>query len=285
MRIAYPKQKFQDWFTQQWAIFRGRKVNPETVPWLMGPIGNLGSNAVDFVEKLAKSEGLIIDKKTTFEGLIPDINKLQLSEQELTLLSDKVIDFYKHTANYHINFSLKWNPFFKVFGKLITVLFSNRIKQLNIPTNQSSSLKEINSEITTLSDPISGEIKYTVWYRSYKATGQVIYSGVYTTCILPSGKSCVKAIFPLPNGNATVIMTPSVADNGSLSLDASGKKFGDPGFYFLLTDSKKGLWSQYISSFRDLLVVSPNKENISTEQTLTLWGIRVLRFNYKINRK
>jgi hypothetical protein len=139
--------------------------------------------------------------------------------------------------------------------------------------------------MTGISSPNSGKVKYTVWCRSYKSTGQVIYSGIYTTCILPSGETCIKAVFPLLRGNATVIMSPSVGPDGELRLDSSGKKFGDAGFYFLLNDSKGGYWSQYVRSFRDLLIVNSNEVNIYAEQTLTLWRQSVLRFNYEIDRQ
>ncbi|WP_445432176.1 hypothetical protein [Chryseobacterium indoltheticum] len=102
---------------------------------------------------------------------------------------------------------------------------------------------------------------------------------------MPSGKTCVKAVFPLPNGNATVLMIPSVGENGELILDSSGKKFGDAGFYFLLKDSKGEYWSQFISSFRDRLIIGSENDLISAEQTLTLWHIKVLTFNYKIKLK
>ena len=285
MRLAYPKQKFQDWFTQQWAIFWGNRIKPEAVPWLMGPFGKPGAIADDFVNKIAEDEGLIIERNVTSQGLIISIKELKLSDTESTRLSQKVIDFYEQTGHYKLNFSVKWNPLFKIFGRLVTYLFSNRIGQLNIPTSNVESSNQINSEIITLSDPRSGKVKYTIWYRTFKSTGQVLYSGVYTTCTLPSGKTCIKAVFPLPNGNATVIMSPSVGPNGELHLDASGKKFGDSGFYFLLNDSRGDYWSQYISSFRDQLNVCCHEGNIIAEQTLTLWHWRVLRFNYEIQHE
>jgi hypothetical protein len=284
MRLAYPRQKFQDWFTQQWAIFWGKRIEPEIVPWLMGPFGKPGAIADDFVNKIAEDEGLIIERNVASHGLI-SIKELKLSVAESGRLSQKVIDFYEKTGFYDLKFSVKWNPLFKIFGKLVKYLFSNRIEQLNIPTSNVESSKQINSEIITLSDPKSKEVKYTVWYRTFKSTGQVLYSGVYTTCTLPSGKACIKAVFPLPNGNATVMMSPSVGPNGELCLDSSGKKFGDPGFYFLLNDSKGDLWSQYISAFRDQLNVCCHEGNIIVEQTLTLWHWRVLRFNYEIHLK
>ncbi|MEK6477220.1 hypothetical protein WJR50_06790 [Catalinimonas sp. 4WD22] len=285
MRLAYHKQKFQDWFTQQWAILWGKRIDPKAVPWLMGAFGEVGSASNAFIQQLAKHENLIIERNAKSQGLIPAIDQLKLSEEELALLLPEVTEFYQKTSNYNLTISVKWNPIFKLFGSLVNTLFSNRIEQLNIPTKNLKSSEQIRSEIITLSDPESREIKYKVWYRTFKSTGQVLYSGVYTTCKLPSGKTCIKAVFPLPKGNATVIMSPSVGPNGELRLNSSGKKFGDPGFYFLLNDSKGDFWCQYIRSFRDQLIVNLSEGNIFAEQTLTLWHQHVLQFNYQIDRK
>jgi hypothetical protein len=282
MRLAYPGQKFQDWFTQQWVILWGKRIEPEDVPWLMGPFGKLGATADDFVNRLAEDEGLVIQRNAASRGLVYSINELKLPETECARLSQSVVDFYERTSHYKLNISVKWNPLFKNFGRLIQYLFSNRIKQLNIPTENLGRSVQVNSEIITLSDPKSDDVIYTIWYRTFKSSGSVLYSGVYTTCKLPSGRACIKAVFPLPNGNATVIMSPGVGPNGELRLDSSGEKFGDAGFYFLLKDSKGDVWAQYISSFRDQLVVSCHEGNLNAQQTLTLWHWRVLRFNYEI---
>tara|TARA_R110002074_G_scaffold59183_2_gene144273 strand:- start:66025 stop:66888 length:864 start_codon:yes stop_codon:yes gene_type:complete len=283
MSLAYPIQKFQDWFTQQWVIFLGRRIEPRNVPWLMGPFGNLNGIGDDFIYQLAERENLIIERNTNSHGLIASIELLNLSDYELSNLSKSVIDFYENTAKYNLEFAVKWNPFFKVFGILVNKLFSNRINQLNIPTNNVMDSESIASEIITLSDSKSKEVVYTIWFRSFKSSGQVIYSGVYGTCKLPSGEMCIKAVFPLPKGNATVIMSPSVGDDGELILDSSGKKFGDAGFYFTLIDSKGKYWSQFISSFRDQLTVSSKNNEITAEQVLLLWHLKVLRFSYKIS--
>lgn len=285
MRFAYPMQKFQDWVTQQWVILRGRKIKTEYLPWLMGPFGNLDAIGKDFIHQFAKKENLIIQINSNTKGIIPSMLKLNLSETEFSNLSKNVIAFYEKTENYNLDFSVKWHPFFKFFGILINKLFSNRINQLNIPIKNIADSETLKSEIINLIDPKSNEIKYTFWFRSIESSGQVIYSGVYGISNLPSGKTCVKAVFPLPNGNATVFMIPTVGENGELILDSSGKKFGDAGFYFLLKDSRGEYWSKFIRSFRDRLIIDSENDLISAEQTLTLWHIKVLTFYYKIKLK
>lgn len=285
MDFAYPMQKFQDWFTQQWVILWGKKINPQDFPWLIGPFGNLNGIGENFINQLAEDENLIIERNSTSHGLIPSIEALNLSEIELSQLSKNVIDFYVNTSDYDLKFTVKWNLFFKFFGILVNFLFSNRINQLNIPTKNIKKDESITSEIITLSDPNSNVVKYTIWLRTIQSSGKVIYSGVYGTCKLPSGKIGIKAVFPLPKGNATVIMSPSVGKSSELILHSSGRSFGDAGFYFLLNDSGGNYWSNFIRSFRDKLTIGSENGNISAEQTLTLWNFTVLTFYYKIKEK
>lgn len=79
---------------------------------------------------------------------------------------------------------------------------------MNIPIENDKNVKSIKSELITLSDANTDKIKYTIWLRTSTTSGQVMYSGIYGTCELPSGKTCIKAVFPLPQGNATVIINP-----------------------------------------------------------------------------
>lgn len=282
MNLAFTMQKFQDWFTQQWVILWGRKINPSDYPWLVGPFGELNGIGEEFIHQLAAKENLIISRNAKSKGLLHSISTLELAEKDLNKLSQKVIDFYEKTADYKLQFYVEWNPFFKLFGYLVNRLFSQRINQLNIPTENIQASENLTSEIIELFSTQNNEVKYTIWLRKFESTGKVIYSGIYTTCKLPSGTACIKAIFPLPKGNATVILKPSVGDNNELILDSSGEKFGDAGFYFLLNDSKGIYWSQFIRSFKEKLVVSEEKETLKAIQTLKLWNLKVVNFEYSI---
>ncbi|MGU9937968.1 hypothetical protein ACNFNZ_05230 [Empedobacter brevis] len=282
MNLACTMQKFQDWFTQQWVIFSGRKINPIDENWLFGPFGELNGIGEEFIRQLAEKENLSIQKNTPSKGLLTTFNQLDFSDEELGNLSQKVINFYEKTSNYELAFKVKWNPFFKVFGFMVNRLFSKRINQLNIPL-QNNNQEKLSSEIIQLTDKKTNEPKYTIWLRKIENTGQVIYSGIYGTCILPSNKTCIKAVFPLPKGNATVIMKPSVGKNKELILDSSGKKFGDAGFYFLLNDSRNNYWAKFVNSFTDQLIIREDEEHLIATQTLKLWNLKVSEFKYKIN--
>jgi hypothetical protein len=284
MNLAHGMQKFQDWFTQQWVILWGRKINPNEYLWLIGPFGEINGIGEDFIFQLALKENLLVIRNTTSKGLLQSISNLNLTEIDIKNLSLKVIDFYEKTADYDLKLNVNWNPFFKVFGYLVNRLFSKRINQLNIPIENIKESESILSEIIQLFSNENHELKYTIWLRKFKSTGKVIYSGIYTTCTLPSSKTCIKAIFPLPKGNATVILKPSVGDKNELILDSSGVKFGDAGFYFLLNDTKGNYWSQYIKSFTDKLIVIEESDNLVARQTLKLWNIKVANFEYRMTK-
>ena len=285
MNFAHSMQKLQDWFTQQWIIIWGKKINPKEHKWLWGPFGELDGIGENFISQLAEKENLTIRRNCSSVGLLDSIQSLNLSEIEKNKLSDKVIDFYVKTADYNLVFKAEWNPIFRIFGSIVNRLFSQRINQLNIPTKQFDQSETLTSEIIKLIDNQSKKVKYTIWLRKIESTGLIIYSGIYGTCKLPSGKICIKAIFPLPKGNATVILKPNVGQNNELILESSGKKFGDPGFYFLLNDSKNNHWSQYHSSFTDELIVSEKENSLNAKQELKLWNLRVVTFEYVINKK
>lgn len=277
-------QKFQDWFTQQWIIIWGKKIDPKEYSWLMGPFGNLDGIGENFIHQLAKNENLKILRNCKSVGLLESIHILNLSEAEKSKLSKKVIDFYENTADYQLNLKLKWNPFFRILGYIVNRLFSQRINQLNIPTKQINKSEVLTSEIIQLIEERTNKVKYTIWLRKFESNGVIAYSGIYETCTLPSGATCVKAIFPLPKGNATVILKASVNEKSELILKSSGSKFGDAGFYFLLNDSKNNYWSQYHSSFTEQLTVSDKNNIIHALQSLKLWNLKVVTFEYIMNK-
>lgn len=284
MASPVKKQNFQDWLTQKWILLFGRKVAAPSAAWLLGPFGEVNGIGRQFIDQLAQKEKLYVDESRDVKGLLRSIKQLNLPAVELKKLDPLVIDFYENTSRYMLQLSVNWNPFFKPFGFLLRLVFSRRIKQLNIPLRAKESAAQLKSAVIHLKDQQTHQVKRTVWFRSNQVTDEVVYAGVYETCHLPSEKTCIKAIFPLPNGSATVILKPSVGQRGELILDSSGRHFGDSGFYFLLRDASGQFWAKFIRSFRDKLVVEAQNGQITATQTLSLWHIRVLTFVYQMKK-
>jgi hypothetical protein len=228
-------------------------------------------------------EKLGIVRNADQAGLFHSFDSLGLKEHDHKKVSEQIIEFYLHTSQFKINLDIKWNPFFRIFGYFINKLFSQRLNQLNIPIVCAA--EEITSEIIFLNNLTTGEVVHTIWLRKMVSTGKIVYCGFYTTCQLPSGQTCIKAVFPLPRGSATVILEPSIGADREFVLNARGKKFGEAGFYFLLRNNKNELWSRHIPSFTDKLLLYEEENYLKAVQSLKLWNMSVARLEYEIQRK
>jgi hypothetical protein len=248
----------------------------------MAPFGDVDIIADHYIQRLALDESLTIERGSS-GGLLESMH--DLLGDDAPRLHPRIRDFYEHTSAHDLEVWSQWSPLFRPFAALIQVLYSRRLQQLNLPLDPLDTSRGISSEIVKLRDA-SGAVRYSIWFRNLKATGRVIYSGIYMTTRTPAGQRCAKIVFPLPRGNATVVMAATVNDQDGLDLISSGQSFGDPGFYFLLRDSKSRHWAQYIRSFRERISVYIDAEGLlRTDHTLSLWGLTALRLHYKITHK
>ena len=279
--------QLQDRITQIWVKLTGRRFTPENDDWLLGPIGETEIIKDSFIKALAQKENLEILHNIPDAGLLESFTELELTEIERTTLNSKVATFYEHTANYHFEVWSEWCGFFRPFGWILSKAFSKRLQQLNLPLSSMDSAKGIKSSIIKLVDRKDNVTKWTIWYRILKSTNNVIYSGVYTTCRIPNfpGKF-LKIVFPLPNGNATVIMKREVLPDGSLKLSSDGKQFGDNGFYFTLTNHNGKYWTRFVRSMHEWIKVYVDAENVlRADHNLHFYGMPFLNLHYKMTEK
>jgi hypothetical protein len=287
MYINDRKGYLQDWITQVWVKVTGRTFNLKKDEWLVGPVGSTRLIKDRFIHDLAQKEDLQICPDERGAGLLESVDVFAFTEEEKIRLNPKVVDFYEHTSNYYFEIWSEWCGFFKPFGWLLSIIFSRRIQQLNLPLSSIESAKGINSNIIKLKERNSGETKYTVWYRTLKSTKHVIYSGVYTTSPVPNipGKF-LKVVFPLPNGNATVIMRKDVLPDGSLKLSSDGRKWGDNGFYFTLSNHNGKNWARFVKAMHEWITVYEDDESIlRADHILKFHGLTFLQLHYKMMLK
>ncbi len=278
--MAFPtKQNPLDWTTQYWNIVLGKRVDFDADTWLLGPMGRIEEEADRFVERMAKENKLVITRNLSHAGLVESMDEWPVS------LSPKIRDFYLRTSDYELAVQSIWKPVFGSLGYLVAKLFSRRIQQLNLPQNTRDRALAFDSEIIKLVDH-TGRVEFTIWRRRIRDTGETVFFGIYTTCRIPSGEFCVKAVFPLPRGCATVIFRTQSDSTGNLSLISSGKKYGDPGFYFLVEDRKGCLWKNYLPSLRERIIVTEGGDGtLIAEHTLKLWSFQVYSMIYSIEKK
>jgi hypothetical protein len=96
----------------------------------------------------------------------------------------------------------------------------------------------------------------------------------------------MKVIFSLPNGNATVIMRKEVLPDGSLKLSSDGKRFGDNGFYFTVTNHKGKHWTRFVRAMHEWITVYEDEEKeLRADHLLKFYRLTFLTLHYKMTQK
>lgn len=140
----------------------------------------------------------------------------------------------------------------------------------------------MSSEVIQLVDPVTGAVRLTAWVRRLLGTGNVLYAGSYSLCRVPGFDGpCVRVVFPLPNGNAMVIMRPVAHGDGSFSVVSTGERFGDPGFYFTV-HGRREIWARYLRALRESIRVYAADGGVRVDHVLTLGGAVFLRLHYRL---
>ena len=272
-----------DWLTQRWVQSTGRVVDLREYSWLEGPVGATKGIAPTFVTDLARTERLNI-RQAPDGGLIPDFTVLQASDFDPAEVDGGVVDFYARTSRYELDSWAEWCGAFRPFGQLLALMFSRRLQQLNVPLKGLDTSRGVTSEVFQLIDPQTGALRHTVWLRRLVHTGNILYAGCYSVAKVPGHPSpCVRVVFPLPNGNAIVLMRPELRKDGSVDIVSSGRAFGDPGFYFTVHAGPGRVWARYVKSLRESIhVYSAEPGSVRADHALTLWGLTVLRLHYRL---
>jgi hypothetical protein len=272
-----------DWTTQQWVRATGRRVSAKTHAWLDGPAGGTRIIGAQFFSDYARQSNLtIVDSGN--RGLVEDFARLSGPSNDLGSVEQAVCDFYEQTSEYELDSWPEWCGLFRPFGLALAVLFSRRLQQLNVPLSSLDSSRGMSSRVMQMRDTQSGRLIQTAWIRELHATKSVLYAGCYSICSVPgSPNPCVKVVFPLPNGNAIVIMRPEVHGDGSFSVTSAGDSFGHPGFYFTIHDEGGLCRARYVKSLQETIRVYAAEPGITrADHTLWLWRVRFLRLHYRM---
>jgi len=217
-------------------------------------------------------------------GLMADFAALDSDAFDAKRIAPEVRRFYESTSDFDMDVWSEWCSVFRPFGWLLRFLFSHRLQQLHMPISPLETSRGISSDIIQLRDRKTDRARYVGWLRTMVGSGSVIYVGLYSTCTPPRHhRPCLKVIFPLPNGHATVIMKPEACGDGSLKLHSRGDGFGDAGFYFVVQDRAGQAWARYVRTMKESLHVYPARSNeLRADHVLRIFGMIFLRLHYRI---
>lgn len=272
-------------FIRFWVKLFGKTVLTQDAHWLVGPIGQHDKIGKTPYEALAEQENLTIENDEE-GGLVRDFNLLNGPSFNAEKCDPNVRHFYENTAKYELDVWSETRFPGRLFLWLLVSTVSRYMNQLNFPVFGLDLSKGMSSQILSLKNKL-GETVHTGWFRQVKETKRVIYTGFYSDVQPPNHSShCVKVVFPLPKGNATVILKPSLDENNQFRLVSSGKTFGDPGFYRVVALDDKRYKVIYFKSLKEEFTVFTDEEGVlRCNHNVHFMGILMLKLHYRIYLK
>ena len=269
-----------------WIIYRliwlfGRTHRTVDIAWLVGPMGGPMIGDATYQE-VADREGLSIERSAR-SGLVPVWSQLDGDGFDGAHIAPAVRDFYEHTSDWKMDvWSQTYFPASLALALLVTTI-SRQVNQLNFPLSPLDTAHGLSSEIISMREP-DGRVKYTGWFRTLADATRVLYTGFYMTERVPGASApCVKVVFPMPNGNATVVLRPTVDADGALVLSSRGGRFGGPGFYRVQgrRAGRVRVWMvrSLVEEFR---VYVDARGVLRCDHAIRFLGLPVLRLHYKM---
>jgi hypothetical protein len=139
------------------------------------------------------------------------------------------------------------------------------------------------SEIVQLREPGSGRLAYTGWLRRFRATGKVIYAGLYSVSRMPGeANPCVKVTFPC-YGSSNVYLRPCVYADGTFGLVSTGAAFGRSGFYRIVESGAEHWRVRNFTTLHEIFHVYADEDGIlRTDHEITYVGLTILKLHYKM---
>jgi hypothetical protein len=210
---------------------------------------------------------------------------LRSAEFEPDKAHPEIANFYEKTAGYALDAWVQWAGPFSPFARFMISAISRNIEQLILPLSPLMTSHGMSSRIISMADPKTGNIVYSGWLRTTVASGDIVYAGFYTTCQPPNyGGRCVKVVFPLPKGSATVVLKPVNVPGGSFKLVSAGRKFGGPGYYRIHQLKNGDLRVKQIP-IKEAIHVYMEDGVLRTDHHFKFWRFPFLMLHYKITRK
>lgn len=273
----------------------GKSHRRAELPWLDGPFGGDVIGDAPYQEA-ADAEGLTLDRQPADGGLLPSFAALGGDGFDAEKVHPLVREFYEHTTAFAMDaWSRTYFPTNLALALLVTTI-SRQVDQLNFPLSPLDSSRGVTSEIILLRRA-DGSVRYTGWLRKLGAGGRVLYTGFYLAERVPGERCpCVKVIFPMPHGNATVLLRPRLGEGGALHLDthsSGGTGFGGAGFYRVQQRDATRVRVWRIRTLRERFRVYVDPADgegggdgiVRCDHSVRFLGLPVLSLHYKLTRQ
>ena len=267
----------------EWLVrLTGRRIRKSEAPWLDCVLGKPGVIGTGVYQRLAEEQKLEIHQPPD-AGLIPSFESLRGPSFDPERVDPRIRHFYEHTALYKLEV---WSEVYfagKFVLWLLVEFISRRMDQLNFPISSLEVAKGMTSEIVQLREPGSERLAYTGWLRRFRATGKVIYAGLYSVTQVPGeANPCVKVTFPC-FGSSNVYLRPCVYADGTFGLVSTGAAFGRSGFYRIVESGAEHWRVRNFTTLHEIFHVYGDEDGIlRTDHEITFVGLTILKLHYKM---
>lgn len=259
----------------------GRRITLADNPWLAGPFGSRFIGEGPY-EECAKNEGLTLTRNAKDCGLVGQFQDLKSATFDPESVAPAIKNFYERSSDFSMDvWARSYFPMNLGLSLLVTTL-SREVNQLNFPLDALETAAGMTSEIVLLSTA-EGEVRYRGWFHKLAHSGRVLYTGFYMVSDVPVANApCMKVVFPMPRGNATVILRPRSDESGHFHMSSDGDKFGDCGFYRVQElFGKTYVWR--IRSLKETFHLYPAEDaSLRCDHQVRFLGLPVLSLHYKI---
>jgi hypothetical protein len=152
--------------------------------WLAAPMHDGQTIGDEWMRSAAAAHGGRVQEHEQGRGLLAAMSQLDGPGFRSSDLRPEVRHFYEHTSEWRMEVWTQWNPFFQPGGELISRYFGRRVQQLALPTRPLDVALGMDSRVVTIHDAL-GKQRAAAWLRTLRSTGEYVYSGCYSTRVLP----------------------------------------------------------------------------------------------------
>jgi len=252
--------------------------------WLRAPMASESVVRDNWLAETARAAGGTLSHDVAEGGLLEDMARLDGPGFSAADLHPDVRDFYEHTASWRMEVWTGWEPLFWPGGEVISRLFGKRVGQLALPMRSLDVAHGMDSRVSLITDAEDRRVG-AAWLRTLRSTGDFVYSGCYSHRRLPGAeRDSIHVAFPLEEGNVQVFLRPEADADGSLWLHSGAGPFGADGAYVVVRHREREHASR--APIRERFHVYLDAEGVlRTDHELRLWGARVVRLHYRLDRR